>query len=95
MNTRNVIIILFLVVALVLLLSPLITKLPDTLEKMAQEKKSLDKERALLNSPLAGYALAGIKNKKLATAFAGICGIATVFLLTYSVAALLRKKKKT
>ena len=84
MNKKKAVVCFLITLGLVLFLSPFASRLPDPLEKIAQEKIFLDKERTL----------AGIKNERLPAAVAGICGITAVFLLGCSIAALLRKKKK-
>lgn len=81
-------------VFLALILSPLASPWPDGLEKVAEDKGFLEKGevKPVVSSPLPDYTWPGIKNKKLATAAAGLVGTLVVFGTGLGVAALLKRR---
>lgn len=75
-------------------ISPFASSSPDGLEKVAEDKGFLEKGEgeAIFASPIPDYAWPGIKNEKMATSWAGAAGTLIVFVVTYGVAALVRKR---
>ena len=94
MDKKEVIFGLLIAVLLAVLISPFASSHPDGLEKVAGDKGFIEKGEAApaLSSPVPDYAWPGIKNEKLATAFAGGAGTLAVFGLGYLIAAAVRKR---
>lgn len=80
--------------AAILILSPFISKLPDGLERLAQSRYFLGKEKTVVKATLADYSLPGIENKKLAFTLAALAGTVTAFSLSAWLAFLLKRKNK-
>jgi cobalt/nickel transport protein len=95
MNKRPVILISLLAgLAVALLLSPFASPWPDGLEKVAEKRGFLDKgEHSVLNTPIADYAIPGVKHEGLATALAGVLGVLVVFGTGWGLQTLLARKK--
>lgn len=81
-------------VLLVIILSPFASRHPGGLERIAQDKGFLEKEKAQLPAVMSGYSFPGIKNERLSVVIAGILGIAMVFSAAYLLSILMRKSKK-
>jgi cobalt/nickel transport system permease protein len=67
---------------------------PDGLAKVAIDK-GLDKgeqDHTLGESPLAGYSLKGVDNKRLSGGLAGIAGVGLTFLLGGAIAVAVRRR---
>ena len=94
MKKKWVVFAIIIAVFLVIFLSPLASKLPDGLQRVAQDKGFLEKTRTLSPPVIPGYLFPGIKNEKLAVIAAGIVGILIVFIISYFIALLIRKAKK-
>ncbi|NOX97688.1 MAG: hypothetical protein GXO98_06510 [Nitrospirae bacterium] len=79
---------------LALILSPFASRLPDGLERVAEDKGFLEKGevKPIIPSPIPDYSWPGLKNEKLATSFAGMAGTLIVFGISYGIAALIKKK---
>lgn len=77
-------------------LSPLASKWPDGLEKVAEKKGFLkDAEgRQLFQAPIPDYGLPGIRNERVATAAAGFLGTIAAFGLALGVGRLLARKRE-
>lgn len=71
-------------------ISPFASKLPDGLDKAAIEKVAL---KSHVPEPPSDYIWPGIKNEKLAKAFAGLAGTLAAFMLGYLVALILKKAR--
>jgi cobalt/nickel transport protein len=86
---------LILALFLAVFISPFASRLPDGLKRVAQEKGFSGKPalRPSVPVPLSDYIWPGIKNEKLAKAFAGLAGTLAVFMLGYVVALILRKAR--
>jgi len=82
-------------ILLALVLSPFASSWPDGLERVAEDKGFIEKGhvKPALRSLVPDYILLGIKNKKVATALAGVLGTLLVFGVAYGLAALLRAAK--
>ncbi len=79
-----------------LLLSPYASSSPDGLEKIAQARgfSHLAEERTLWNhAPLRDYTIPWIENRKTSTAFSGLIGTLSIFLTSFGIGKLLRKKR--
>lgn len=70
--------------------SPFASPYPDGLERVAEDKGFIDKAVVRISSPFADYLIPGVENEALATALAGVIGVALAFLVTYLAAKLLR-----
>lgn len=93
MKKREIIFAVIIAVFLVIFLSPLASKLPDGLNKVAQDKGFLEKTKTLSPPVIPGYLFPGIKNEKLSVIIAGIFGVAIAFFISYLLAALIKKSK--
>lgn len=94
MRKRDIVFGIMIAVFLVFFLSPFASKLPDGLEKAAQDQGFLRQEKRWLPALMAGYFFPGIKNEKSAVVIAGILGIAVVFFVSYLFGVLIKKSKK-
>jgi hypothetical protein len=71
--------------------SPFASSRPDGLERVAADKGFIDEGRER-GGPVAGYAIPGIGDERLATGLAGFTGTLLVFALGYGVAAAARRR---
>jgi hypothetical protein len=96
MKKKEVIFLLALIGLLAFSLSPFVSPSPDGLERVAKDKSFLGRATAkpAWASPLAGYLWPGIRNEKLSTSLAAVSGTLFVFLLSYALARLVKKKLK-
>ena len=80
--------------AVALVLSPQASTQPDGLEKVAIDHgfKGAEKAHAFDGTPVAGYALGGIENDRLATGLAGVIGVALTFALGAGLVLLARRR---
>lgn len=94
MKKRSVILISLLAgLAVALILSPFASPWPDGLEKIAENKGFREKgEHSVFSSPIADYAMPGVKHEGLATALAGVLGVLVVFGAGWGLQALLARK---
>jgi cobalt/nickel transport protein len=69
---------------------------PDGLEKVAEDKGFLDTARdsALVDSPVADYAVEGVDNERLSTGLAGIIGVTITFAFGVGLFVLVRRAGK-
>lgn len=72
--------------------SPFASSSPDGLNKVAIDKGFSDtqKEHALDDGPLAGYAVKGVDDERVSTGIAGVVGVVVTFGLAMVLFALLR-----
>lgn len=84
-------------VGVAVLLSPLASRWPDGLEKVAEGKGFLNDAEGhqVFEAPIPDYALRGTKNRALATAAAGLLGTTVAFGLAFGVGRLLARRRKT
>ncbi len=96
MNKKDIIIGLFIALALAAFLSPFASPWPDGLEKVAEDKGFLEKGEGepIINAPMPDYTFSKISNEKATTAFAGISGTLLIFGLGCILGLSLRKIKK-
>ena len=73
-------------------LSPFASSSPDGLAKVAQRKAFLDAGRTQDRALLSDYAIPGVCDQRLATGLAGFAGTLGVFLVSYGVAAVVRRR---
>ncbi len=68
---------------------------PDGLEKVAEDKGFIERSEVApaLPAPIPDYAWPGVKNEKLATSLAGIAGTLFIFLVTYGISVLIKKRQ--
>jgi hypothetical protein len=74
--------------------SPFASASPDGLQRVAGEKTFLDRghvAKVQEHAPVAGYAVPGVADPRLATGLAGFVGTLVVFVLGYGVAAVVRR----
>ncbi|HHW14541.1 MAG TPA: hypothetical protein GXX28_06375, partial [Firmicutes bacterium] len=67
-------ILLFAALAVAAFLSPLASKNPDGLDRVAEDKGFAERGRAVIHSPLPEYAVPGISHEGVSTAAAGVVG---------------------
>ena len=84
----------FLVCLAVACFSPLASSSPDGLERVAEDKGFLELGREMPYQVIADYVFPGIENEALATILAGLIGTTLLFGLAYTVAWLLRSRKR-
>ncbi|HXX33866.1 MAG TPA: PDGLE domain-containing protein [Thermodesulfobacteriota bacterium] len=80
---------------LALFLSPFASTSPESLEKIAEAKRSSEKEQAWKlweHAPLSGYTLPWVKNAKVSTALSGLVGTLAIFLIAVGIAKVIRKR---
>ena len=79
---------------LALILSPFASRLPDGLERVAEDKGFAEKGEVepVIPSPLPDYSWPGLRSERLATSFAGVAGTLIVFGISYGIAAVIKKK---
>jgi len=78
------------------LLSPLASRSPDGLERVAADKGFIEKGEGgsvWKWTPIPDYELPGIKNGSISTASAGIIGTLAVFGGAYGIARVLKRKR--
>ena len=79
----------------VLFLSPLTSRLPDGLEKVAADQHFEHKaSAAFFSAPLAGYAIPLARPGRLSTVFAGLAGVSATFILVVAAGRVLRARRK-
>jgi len=81
-------------VILAVIFSHFASKLPDGLEKIAEEKEFLEKNegKEVFSALLLDYVFPGIKNEIIAGSLAGLIGVLLTFGITTVLAYLLRKR---
>lgn len=94
LHKKEIIFGILIAVFLAVFISPYASKLPDGLERIAQDKGFLEHEKRLLPGVITDYFFPGIKNEKLAVRIAGILGVGIVFLVSYLLGVLIKKSKK-
>ncbi len=78
-----------------LFLSPFASSSPDGLEKVAQTKGFSRPEEGTLwhHAPLRNYSIPWIEHTKMSRAFSGLIGTLSIFLTSFGIGKLIRKKK--
>lgn len=95
LDKKEVILGLILALFLAVFIAPFASRLPDGLEKAAQEKVFLKKMQVkpLVAAPIPDYRWPGIKNEKVAAAISGLAGTLAVFIIgSFCGRRLLRKR---
>jgi len=77
---------------MVAVLAPLASKLPDGLERVAQDHNFAGKAAEPAFSVMPDYAFPGIDNETAATIIAGIIGTLLLFGIVFCLAGILRSK---
>jgi hypothetical protein len=72
-------------------LSFLASGAPDGLERVAKDQHFDAKSAAANPAPLPGYAVPGVRHRRLSTALAGVAGVLIVFVLAAGFGRLLRR----
>lgn len=77
------------------LVSPWASPDPDGLERVASEQGFAERggEHALRNSPVAGYALDGVDDDRVAAGLGGLIGVLATFAAATAVFAVLRARR--
>jgi len=73
-------------------LSPLASRSPDGLERVAREQR-IDGLARTHRAPVSGYAFPGLGDARVATALAGLTGVLGVFVLGAAVVTLARRRR--
>ena len=85
-----------LTVALLLaVLSPLASKLPDGLERFAEDHSFVDKASEPAVSVMPDYSFPGIESDAVSTIIAGLLGTIILFGLGFGLASMLRSRRET
>ncbi|APV43370.1 cobalt/nickel transport system permease protein/cobalt/nickel transport protein [Dehalogenimonas formicexedens] len=74
-------------------ISPLASKSPDGLEKVAGQQGFIDQAAKSPFQVVAGYLFPGIHNETLATIVAGWLGVLVVFGVVYFIGRLISRKR--
>jgi cobalt/nickel transport protein len=84
-------------VAVAVFLSPLASRWPDGLEKVAARKGFLYRAegKQVLNAPMPDYAMPGLRNAPVSTATAGFLGTIAAFGLAFGAGRLLARRRKS
>ncbi len=89
-----VLLVLGLSLLMALFLSPFASSSPDGLEKIAQTKGFSQPEKTLWHhAPLRDYSIPWIEHRKMSRAFSGLIGTLSIFLTSFGIGKLMRKKK--
>ena len=80
-----------LVALAVTFISPLASKSPDGLERVAENKGYLDKAKGAPYHVIADYAFPWVHNEALSTILAGLVGTLMVFCIVMGLAYLLKR----
>ncbi len=75
-------------------LAPLASSSPDGLERVAEDKGFIDLGQETPFQIIADYVFPGIENEALATILAGLIGTLILFSVAYSVAWLLKSRRR-
>lgn len=75
-------------------LSPLASSSPDGLERVAENKGFIDLAQEAPFQIIADYVFPGIENEAVATILAGLVGSLILFGVVYSVAWLLKSRRR-
>ena len=75
-------------------LSPLASSSPDGLERVAENKGFIDLAQEAPFQIIADYVFPGIENEAVATILAGLIGSLILFGVVYSVAWLLKSRRR-
>ena len=76
------------------ILTPLASKLPDGLEKVASDKGFIDVALAPIFNIFPDYVIPGVTNEALAVISAGLLGTLILFGIGYGLARLLKAKSE-
>jgi hypothetical protein len=74
-------------------LSPLASRNPDGLNRVAQDHGFAARERGLAGTPFARYTVPGLAHPRASTAVAGLLGTLLTFGAGWSLAALVARKR--
>lgn len=83
----------FIISIILVLLSPLASSFPDGLERVSELFHFSEKSENLISSPIPDYSLPFIKSDIFSTIFAGLIGVALIFILLYLSGILFKKLK--
>lgn len=86
-----------LAIGLATAVSPFASASPDGLERVAQEKRFLDRGKLhpiQTDSPIPDYAFPGVKDERVATGLAGFAGTLAVFGAGYGLAFVVRRRPR-
>jgi hypothetical protein len=83
-----------LAIGLATAVSPLASKAPDGLNRVAQDH-AFEQHATTHRAPVSGYAFPGIENEKLAKGLAGFTGTLLVFALGFGVVKAARRRPLT
>ena len=89
MGRREILLGFVVAVFMAVLISPFASRLPDGLERVAQDKGFLHKAVCGSGVELFGF----FKNEKVATVLAGVVGVVIVFVFGCTVACILLRRK--
>jgi cobalt/nickel transport protein len=95
MNRKDIVIGLIIAVIVAFFLSPLASSWPDGLERVAHDYGFIAKGElgSVLKSPIPDYIFPGLKNEKLTVSISGFLGTMIIFVIGYTLAFFLKKRK--
>jgi hypothetical protein len=88
------ILVLALAIGLATAISPLASKAPDGLNKVAQDH-AFEQRGTTHQAPVSGYAFPGVHNEKLAKGLAGFTGTLLVFAVGFGLVKTARRRPVT
>jgi hypothetical protein len=95
MNKKESLFGIIVVIGIMIIALPFVSRFPGGLEMITKDKGILEKEaKPILRAPFADYLWPGIKSERLSTISAGIAGIIIVSLASLCVSLCLRRPKK-
>ncbi len=71
----------------------LASSLPDGLERIAEDKRFMERAFSIIKAPIPDYVFPVVKNEQLAGSLAGIIGVLIVFILGICLAKLIKERK--
>jgi cobalt/nickel transport system permease protein len=77
-----------------LVLSPYASAFPDGLERVAEDAGFLENGKTLFAALIPDYAFPGVSNESLATAIAGIIGVAITLVVAYAIGVALKRRSR-
>ncbi|RLC61477.1 MAG: hypothetical protein DRI80_08655 [Chloroflexota bacterium] len=75
------------------IISPLASSWPDGLERVAEDKGFIDAAHNPTFEIIPDYVFPGVGNEALATILAGVVGTLILFILTYGLGVLLKRRE--
>lgn len=94
MSKKDIMAGLLIALFLAIFISPFASSFPDGLERVAENKNFIEigEGKPTLNAPIPDYIWPKIANDRIATSIAGVVGTIAVFLATFGIGYIFKKK---